>query len=104
MDINLIESKDYIIEKFRKEGDFDFLSDGDLERIVETLITADDKYMDEAGVYDGGVYDEDEAYGRLFETVSADFPEYKTYAMRLTEDYMDFAEEYLASIEAIEWE
>lgn len=36
--------------------------------------------------------------------MQAQFPAYKMYAMRLSEDYLDFAEEYLVSVDAIEWD
>ena len=75
-----------------------------LDEIVAQLVATDDKYMQDNGIYDGGVYDEDEAYELLLACLRSKFPQYAMYAMRLTEDYMDFAEEYLASIDAIEWE
>ena len=49
-------------------------------------------------------YDDDAAYEALYAHMQARFPEYKMYAMRLSEDYLDFAEEYLVSVDAIEWE
>ena len=36
--------------------------------------------------------------------VNKKFEKYKTYLMRLVDDYMDFMEQYLVSIDAIEWE
>ena len=51
-----------------------------------------------------GEYDDDAAYEALYAHMQARFPEYKMYAMRLSEDYLDFAEEYLVSVDAIEWD
>lgn len=102
--INASAAKEYITGKFRAEGDFEFIGADVLDEIVAQLVATDDKYMQDNGIYDGGVYDEDEAYELLLACLRSKFPQYAMYAMRLTEDYMDFAEEYLASIDAIEWE
>ena len=104
MEINTADALEYITEKFRAEGDFAFIPEDDLHKVVASLLQIDNGYMSEAGVYDGGIYDEDEAYEMLSKGIQASFPQYKMYAMRITEDYMDFAEEYLASIDAIDWE
>ena len=47
----------------------------------------------------GGVYDEEERIAAAA-CLAAKSPHTQCNAMGLTEDYMDFAEEYLASIDA----
>lgn len=72
--------------------------------VVDALMELDEEYMQKSGANDGALYDDDEAYELIFAGIGKRFAQYKMYAMRLTEDYMDFAEEYLASVGAIEWE
>lgn len=99
--VDRAEMKKYILNKFTAEGDFDFLKAGELEAMVDAMAALDEAYMQSVGE---GVYDDDEAYARLFAAMQQQFPDYKAYCMRLCEDYMDFSEEYLVSIDAIDWE
>ena len=101
-DVDMNEMRAYILDKFRKEGDFDFLQPGELESMVDAMLAADGTYM--AGLPADGEYDDDAAYEALYADLQSRFPAYKMYAMRLAEDYLDFAEEYLVSVDAIEWE
>ncbi|MDO4568511.1 MAG: hypothetical protein Q4B99_06065 [Clostridia bacterium] len=94
----------YVLNKFNVQGDYNFMAETELAALVAALLEADDAYMTAANVYDGGVYDEDAAFDALLEAANSAFPQYKMYLMRMVEDYMDYAEEYLASIDAIEWE
>lgn len=95
------EMKKYIRNKFVTEGDFEFLKEGELAAMVDAMAALDEAYTQSVGE---GVYDDDEAYERLFSGMQQQFPDYKTYCMRLCEDYLDFSEEYLVSIDAIDWE
>ena len=99
--IDPVAMRAYILDKFVKEGDYDFMQEGDLEKIVSAMADLDAAYMDSVG---DGVYDDDEAYEKMFPQLQKQFPDYKMYCMRLCEDYLDFSEEYLASIDAIDWE
>ena len=101
-EIDLTAMRAYVLDKFVKEGDFDFLKPGELETMVDAMIELDAAYMD--SLTEAAVYDDDTAYEKLFAAMQERFPQYKMYCMRLAEDYLDFAEEYLASIGAIEWE
>lgn len=103
-DVNVNELKAYVINKFKVEGDFDFLEEGELEKIVDDLVAFDDEYMAKSGADQGEDYDDDDAYELIFASMQKKWEKYKQYAMRLSEDYLDFAEEYLESIGAIEWE
>lgn len=101
-DVDLNEMKAYILNKFNVEGDFDFLKDGLMEELVDAMIAIDQNYLAKLGEDDD--YDDDDAYDLLYEGMQKKYPELKMYAMRLSEDYLDFSEEYLESVGAIEWE
>ena len=101
-DVDLNEMKAYILNKFNVEGDFDFLKDGLMEELVDTMMAIDQSYLAKLGEDDD--YDDDDAYDLLYEGMQKKYPELKMYAMRLSEDYLDFSEEYLESVGAIEWE
>ncbi len=93
----------YILAKFQEQGDFSFMEE--LPEMVDYIVTLDDKFMEDTGVTDGDeVYDDDKAYEFLFAGMNERFPARKMYLMRFVEDYMDYAEDYLESIGAIEWE
>jgi len=100
----LSELRMYALEKFNAEGDFTFLKEGELERMVDSMIALDTEYMNRVGAFDDGEYDDDAAYEHIFETMKRLYPDYQMYCMRLSEDYLDFSEEYLDSIGAIEWD
>ena len=100
--IDTREMKAYVLDKFVKEGDFGFLKEGELSAMVDSLLELDDAYMRTLG--EEGVYDDDDAYEALFAGMKKLYPQYEMYCMRLSEDYLDFAEEYLVSVDAIEWE
>lgn len=101
-DVDLNEMKAYILNKFNVEGDFDFLKDGLMEELVDDMMAIDQSYLAKLGEDDD--YDDDDAYDLLYEGMQKKYPELKMYAMRLSEDYLDFSEEYLESVGAIEWE
>ena len=101
-DANLNEMKAYILNKFNVEGDFDFLKDGLMEELVDAMMAIDQSYLAKLGEDDD--YDDNDAYDLLYEGMQKKYPELKMYAMRLSEDYLDFSEEYLESVGAIEWE
>ena len=98
------EIKAFALNKFREQGDFDILPAGVLEQLLDAVIKLDEAYMEEAGVNDGEVYDDDVAYDYFMEKLTALFPEQKMYLMRFVEDYMEYSEAYLESIGAIDWE
>ena len=101
-DVDLNEMKAYILNKFNVEGDFDFLKDGLMEELVDAMMAIDQSYLAKLGEDDD--YDDNDAYDLLYEGMQKKYPELKMYAMRLSEDYLDFSEEYLESVGAIEWE
>ena len=101
-DVDLNEMKAYILNKFNVEGDFDFLKDGLMEELVDAMMAIDQNYLAKLGEDDD--YDDDDAYELIFAGMQKRWPKYKEFAMRLSEDYLDFSEEYLESVGAIEWE
>lgn len=102
MELDLVQAKRYIAEKFNNQGDFDFISEVDFSTMLDTLLDLDAKYLDEIG--DELPYDEDDIFERMQAALNKQFPNYKAYLMRFIDDYMDFMEEYLVSIDAVEWE
>ena len=103
MELDIIAAKDFIAGKFRNAGDFDFIPDEQLEEIISALVAIDDEYLRKIAE-DDSPYDEEYVYERMLKSVSSKFSRYQTYLMRLVDDYMDFMEQYLVSIDAVEWE
>lgn len=101
-DVDMNAMKAYIIEKFKAEGDFEFLKEGLLEEMVTEMLSIDQAYM--AKLTEDDEYDDDAVYEKIFAAMQKKYPDYKMFAMRLAEDYLDFAEEYLVSVDAIEWD
>ena len=95
-DVDLNEMKAYILNKFKNEGDFDFLKEGLIEELVDEMMSVDQAYLAKLS--------DDDVYEMLIAALQNKYPNYKMYAMRLAEDYLDFSEEYLVSVDAIEWE
>ncbi len=90
-----------IKEKFDNEGDFDFMKPEELEGIISEFVGIDYDYMEKLG---DEPYDEDVVYELLDAAANERLPQYKTYLMRLVDDYMDFMEEYLVDAGYVEWE
>ena len=99
--ISVKEAAAAIARDFENEGDFDFMKEEERAALIEKLAELDLAYMDEIG---DDVYDEDVIYERLYAAAEEACPQYKTYLMRFVDDYMDFMEQYLVSIGAVEWE
>lgn len=102
MELNLAEAKQYIAEKFHNQGDFDFLTESDFSGMLDVLLAFDAAYLEEIG--DEEPYDEDVIFERMHTELVKKYPNLKTYLMRFVDDYMDFMEQYLVSIDAVEWE
>ena len=98
------DARAYIADKFTKQGDFSILPKDVFERMLDKVMELDEAYMAEAGVTDGGIYDDDAAFEYMMEKLQAAFPEQKMYAMRFVEDYMEYDEAYLESAGLIDWE
>ncbi len=98
------DARKYLLERIQKQGDYDFLPEGVLEDMLDTLIALDETFMQQTGVEQGEAYDDEAASDAIFEGMVAAFPDYRMYMMRLTNDYLDYNEEYLDEIGAIDWE
>lgn len=90
-----------IRESFNNEGDFSFMKPEELDDVIAKLVDVDYAYMNEIG---DEPYDEDVVYERLEAAANAALPQYKSYLMRLVDDYMDFMEQYLVDAGLVEWE
>ena len=101
MELDIIAAKDFIAGKFRNAGDF--IPDEQLEEIISALVAIDDEYLRKIAE-DDSPYDEEYVYEHMLKSVSSKLSRYQTYLMRIVDDYMDFMEQYLVSIDAVEWE
>ncbi len=97
-------AKKFIKERFVQQGDFLILKEDVFDRMLDRVVELDEEFMEQTGVNDGAVYDDDKAFDHLFEGMQKSFEEQKMYCMRFVEDYMDYSEAYLESIGAIEWD
>ena len=97
-------AKKYIKQKFMEQGDFLILKEEVFDQMLDRIVELDETFMEENGVNDGEVYDDDKAFEYLFAEMQKSFEEQKMYCMRFVEDYMDYSEAYLESIGAIEWD
>lgn len=94
----------FIKECFIKQGDFLILKEDAFEAMLTRVMELDNAFMENTGVNDGGVYDDDEAFDYMYDEMQKSFEDQKMYCMRFVEDYMDYSERYLDSIGALEWE
>lgn len=101
MTFDYAAQKEFIINKFNEQGDFQQLEGFDISAAVETAQKAENAYMEALG---DAVYDDEAAYQAVFTAISSTFEEFKMYAMRFTDDYLDFSEEYMESAGLIDWE
>lgn len=97
-------AKKYIKQRFIEQGDFLILKEEVFDSMLDRIVALDDAFMEETGVNDGEVYDDEKAFEYLFAEMQKSFEEQKMYCMRFVEDYMDYSEAYLDSIGAIEWD
>ena len=98
------DARAYLLRHLIDQGDYGFLPEGMLETMLDKLIALDEAFMKKTGVEDGEPYDDEAAQQEIFTGMAAAFPDYRMYMMRLTEDYLDYNEEYLDEIGGIDWE
>ena len=103
-EFNKDEARRFIAEKFAAQGDFNILPKDVFEKMLDKVMALDEAFMDESGVNDGAVYDDDQAFDYMMKGLQIAFPEQKMYAMRFVEDYMEYDEAYLESAGLIDWE
>lgn len=103
-ELDMKAGREFLLKKFKEKGDFDFFTEKEIESMLDILIAEDKKYTDEIEAQDDeAFYDEDAAYERMLNVLKSKVPDKEMYCMRFTDDYMDYWEEYLESIGAIEW-
>ncbi|MEG1523720.1 MAG: hypothetical protein RRZ24_04880 [Clostridia bacterium] len=99
------QAKRFILEKFIEQGDFlQIVTSDELDKMIDDVMALDEQYMETSGASDGAIYDDDAAFDLMGQQMMLRYPEHKMYMMRMVEDYMDFNEQYLDGIGAIEWE
>ena len=101
---SLEKARAYIKQCFVDQGDFLILPNEVFDAMLDRVLQADETFMEESGVNDGAEYDDNAAFDFLFCVLTEAFPEQKTYCMRFVDDYLDYSEQFLDSIGAIEWE
>lgn len=101
---SLEKAKEYVLSKFIEQGDFMILESDILDSMISKVMDLDEEFMESSGVNDGAPYDDNAAFDYLFENLPKYFPEQKMFCMRFIDDYLDYSEEYLDSIGAIDWE
>ena len=62
-DVDLNEMKAYILNKFKNEGDFDFLKEGLMEELVDEMMSVDQAYL--AKLSEDDDYEDDDVYEML---------------------------------------
>lgn len=98
------DARAYIAGKFADQGDFNILPKDIFEKMLDKVMDLDEAFMDQSGVNDSQVYDDDQAFEYMMKGLQEAFPEQKMYAMRFVEDYMEYDEAYLESAGLIDWE
>ena len=98
------KAKQYVMDCFVKQGDFLILPADILDRMLSRAMELDEQFMEESGVNDGAEYDDNAAFDFIFDKLTSEFEDQKMYCMRFVDDYLDYSEQYLDSIGAIEWE
>ena len=101
---SLENAKKFIKQRFVEQGDFLIFKEEVFDSMLDRIVALDEEFMETSGVNDGEVYDDEKAFDFLFAEMQKSFEEQKMYCMRFVEDYMDYSEEYLESIGAIEWD
>lgn len=102
--INKQEQRAFIGKMYEQQHYADVMPRERFDALLDSTIAADAAFMQQTGVNDGAVYDDEAAYDYLYEELVKAYPDYKAYCMRFADDYMDYCEQYLESVGAIDWE
>jgi len=73
-DVDLNEMKAYILNKFKNEGDFDFLKEGLIEELVDEMMSVDQAYL--AKLSEDDDYEDDDVYEMLIAALQNKYPNY----------------------------
>ncbi len=98
------EAEMTVYEKLRAQEDYASLSDEALIALVRACLSADARYIDAAQVLEGGVYDDEAAYGMILETLQKEFPGHKALLPALADDFMEHYEAFLEAQGVIDWD
>lgn len=99
------EAKAFILEGFRKQGDFaQIMDEKTLGEMVDAVMALDAAFIKESGADSDEFYDEEAAFDYLQKSMMEKFSAHKMYIMRFVSDYMDYNDSYLESVGLIEWD
>ena len=56
------DARAYIADKFAEQGDFNILPKDVFAKMLDKVMDLDEAFMDQTGVNDGQVYDDDQAF------------------------------------------
>lgn len=99
------EARAYILDSFRKQGDFaQIMDETTLEEMVNEVMLLDAAFVKQTGADNDAFYDEDAAFESLQKSMAEKFSAHKMYMMRFVGDYMDYNDSYLESVGLIEWD
>ncbi len=93
-----------VYEKLRKQEDYAELADAQLFALVKACLKADAQYIDAAKVLEGGVYDDEAAYGMILEALQKEFSEHNALLPGFADDYMEHYEAFLETQGVIDWD
>ncbi|MGI6162134.1 MAG: hypothetical protein ACOYJD_08915 [Christensenellales bacterium] len=99
------EALEYILGKMKSEPGMKGVPHDEMERLTEAAMTADAEFMEQSGVNEGGVYDEDEAYEFICDKLGEGCDdEHRALASLITDAYLEYWDEYLDKKGLIDWE
>jgi hypothetical protein len=102
---SVADARAYILDGFRKQGDFvQIMDEKALEEMVDAVMALDAAFIQQTGADGDAFYDEDAAFEYLQKNMAEKFTAYKMYIMRFVGDYMDYNDSYLESAGLIEWD
>lgn len=102
--LNKEEALAYVLDKMNKEKAYEGVEQKELTALTKKIMEADFAYMVQAKVEEGGVYDEDEAYDYIVNTLSAGLDEENRALISLiTDGYLEYFDAYLDEHQMIEW-
>lgn len=98
------ERKTYLFRCLREESGYKHLNDTQLEQALERCMAADDAFMDQSGVAEGQMYDDDAAHAFICAELTRAVPQSRPWADALVDDYLAYNETYLEDHGEIAWD
>lgn len=99
------EALDFVLDQLNNDKAYEGVPKDELESITAQVMEADKKYMEIAQNKEDGVYDEDDAYDFILETLSEGMDqESKALVSLITDGYLEYFDQYLEDNDLIDWE